>query len=275
MSDPRPIGVLDSGTGGLTVAHEIGRLMPGERLIYAGDTARFPYGNRSEETIRSFALQGAENLFGRDIKLLVVACNTISAVALEAVERQARDIPVIGAVLPGARAAALRTADRKIGVIGTPATIRSGAYKKAIDRIDSAIKVYETATPLLIPLVEEMMFDHDITRLAVQLYVYEMIDLGVDCLILGCTHYPPLFAVIQGTVGTRMQIIDSALWTAKEVQDILTALDLRNESAGGGPGQSQFYFTETPLHTAGQLPLFFGEVLPRQETISFGGERKQ
>ncbi|MBN1576722.1 MAG: glutamate racemase [Chitinispirillaceae bacterium] len=275
MSDPRPIGVLDSGTGGLTVVREIVRLMPGERLIYAGDTARFPYGNRPEETIRSFALQGAETLFGRDIKLLVVACNTISAVALEAIERYARDVPVIGAVLPGARAAVLRTADRKIGVIGTHATIRSGAYKKAIERIDSAAKVYETATPFLIPLVEEMMFDHDITRLTVQFYLYEMIDLGVDCLILGCTHYPPLLEVVQGTVGTRMQIIDSALWTAKEVQDILTALDLCSEPEGGGLGQSAFFFTETPLHTAGQLPLFFGEALPHQKSISFAGGAKQ
>jgi len=271
MSDHRPIGVLDSGIGGLTVAREIIRMMPGERIIYAGDTARYPYGNRSDETIRSFALQGAKALLAKDIKLLVVACNTISAVALETIEKNAHDVPVIGAVLPGVRAAVLRTADRAIGVIGTPATIRSGIYKKAICRIEASITVHETATPLLIPLVEAMMLDHDITRLTTQFYLYEMIDLGVDCLILGCTHYPPLIEVVQGTVGTRVQIIDSALWTAKEVQDILTALDLCNTESNGETEKHAFFFTETPLHTADELPLFFGRQLPHRGTISFNG----
>lgn len=268
MSDSRPIGVLDSGIGGLTVVREIVRLMPREQIIYLGDTAHSPYGNRSVEAIRSFALQGAETLFARGVKLLVVACNTISAVALETIERHAQDVPVIGAVLPGARAAVLRTADRKIGVIGTRATIRSGTYRQAINRIDGSIKVYETATPLLVPLIEEMMFDHEITRLTAQFYLYEMIDLGVDCLILGCSYYPLLFEVIQGTVGTRMQIIDSALWTAKEVQDILNALDLYSGAEGHAVEAPLFLFTEAPHYTSGQMELFYREKMPRVETIS-------
>jgi glutamate racemase len=268
MSDSRPIGVLDSGIGGLSIAREILHLMPGERIIYAGDMARFPYGNRSDDTIRSYALQGAKAFMDREIKMLVIACNTISAIAQKDIEQRLPDVPVIGAVLPGARAAVLRTAERKIGIIGTPATIRSGAYKHAIDRIDSSIKVYETATPLLVPLVEEMMFDHDITRLTTQFYLYEMIDLGVDCLILGCTHYSPLMEVIQETAGTRVQLLDSALWTAKEAQDIMTALDICNEATDGGGEKSSFYFTEEPLHDARLIPLFYGGELPRHETVA-------
>ena len=212
MSDPRPIGILDSGLGGLTVAREVCRLMPGERFVYFGDTAHFPYGSRADGVVRTHAQSGTGMLMRYDVKLLLVACNTVSAVALDVVERLARGIPVIGAVMPGARAAVLRTADRKIGVVGTNATVRSGAYKRAIGRIDATVKVYQTSAPLLVPFAEEQMIDHDLTRLAAQFYLYEMIDLGVDCLILGCTHLPPLFEVIQGTVGTRMQVIDSALW---------------------------------------------------------------
>ncbi len=269
MSDERPIGVLDSGIGGLTVAREIVRMMPDERIIYLGDTARFPYGNRSDESIRSLALQGAETLLARDIKLLVIACNTISAVALESIEKLAGDVPVIGSVLPGARAAVLRTADRKIGVIGTRATIRSGAYGKAIRHLDGTIKIYETATPLLIPLAEEMMFDHDITRLTVQLYLYEMIDLGIDCLILGCSYYPLLFEAIQETVGTRIQVIDSAIWTAKEAQDILSALDIKSRKEKSSMDINAFLFTEDLSYTSEQMRLFYGEKIPSWETVSF------
>ena len=258
MSDARPIGILDSGLGGLTVAKEILRLMPGENVVYLGDTARYPYGDRSDDAIRTYALEGARALYKHDIKMLVIACNTISAVATRAIEQHLHGVPVIGVILPGVRAAVLRTADRKIGIIGSNATIRSAIYHQAIHRIDASVKVYETASPLFRSLIEEVMIDHDITRMVAQFYLYEMIVIGVDCLILGSSLYPPLFEVIQGTVGNRMQVLDSALWTAKEAQDILTALDLRSGALQGGRDKSRFFFTEVPHNPQQHIEMFFG-----------------
>ncbi len=159
-----------------------------------------------------------------DVKMLIVACNTVSSVAIDYLERHIKEIPVIGVVLPGARAAATRSAEKRVGVVGTAATVRSGAYAKAIHSIDPDIKVYGKPCPLFVPLVEEGLIDSDITRLAVQHYLYEMVDLGIDCLILGCTHYPILMEVIQSTVGNRIQLVDSALWTAKEALHIMKAM---------------------------------------------------
>jgi len=232
VGDSRPIGVFDSGLGGLTVAKEIFRLMPKERIIYLGDTARVPYGGKSEETIRRFGLQDARTLLDLNVKMLIVACNTVSSVAIDYLERHIKNIPVIGVVLPGARAAAARSAEKRVGVIGTAATVRSGAYAKAIQSIDPNIKVYGKPCPLFVPLVEEGLIDSDITRLAVQHYLYEMVDLGIDTLILGCTHYPILMEVIQSTVGNRIQLVDSALWTAKEAQHIMKVLGTEYPAQG-------------------------------------------
>lgn len=249
MSDNRPIGIMDSGLGGLTIVREMKRLMPGECFIYIGDTAHAPYGSRSDDTICRYASRSAEFLSEYDIKLAVVACNTISAHCIGMIEKKLKDIPVIGSVLPGARAAVLRTAEKKIGVIGTDAVIRSQMYTKAVQSIDREIKVYGKATPLLVPLVEEGLIDFDVTRAAVQHYLYEMIDFGVDCLILGCTHYSPLIEILQGTVGTRMQLLDSSLWTAKEAQDILNAIDAFSSYKDGGIGESSFFVTDlVPSH---------------------------
>ncbi|MDG5814887.1 glutamate racemase [Chitinispirillales bacterium ANBcel5] len=268
MSDARPIGVFDSGLGGLTVIREIQRLMPGERVLYLGDTARCPYGERSEDTITTFGLQDAKFLMDLDIKLLIVACNTVSSVALQNLQQQIKEIPVIGVVLPGARAAVLRTAERKIGVIGTAATIRTNSYATAIHKIDKDIKVYGKPCPLFVPLVEEGLLDSDITRLVAQHYLYDMIDLGVDCLILGCTHYPLLMEVIQGTVGNRMQLLDSALWTAKEAQDILTALDALSPDTNGGISKSSFMVTDLTTHFEVLAEAFLGQQIPAIEKIS-------
>ncbi len=249
MSDNRPIGILDSGLGGLTIVRELKRLMPGESFIYIGDTAHAPYGIRSEDTICHNVSGVVELLAEYDIKLVIVSCNTISAHCLGKIEKRLKDIPVIGSVLPGARAAVMRTAEKKIGVIGTDAVIRSQVYTKAIQSIDRDIVVYGKATPLLVPLVEEGLIDFDVTRAAVQHYLYEMIDLGVDCLILGCTHYPPLIEVLQGTVGTRMQLLDSSLWTAKEAQDILNALDAHSTRKDGGIKECCYFVTDLlPAH---------------------------
>ena len=267
MSDTRPIGVFDSGLGGLTVVRELFRLMPGERIIYLGDTARCPYGGRSEETIRTFGMQDAQLLMEMDIKLLIVACNTVSSVALDHIERCVKDIPVVGVVLPGARAAAQRTAERKVGVIGTAATIRAGAYTRAIQAIDPLIKVYGKACPLFVPLVEEGLLDHDITRLAVQHYCAELLDMRADCIILGCTHYPLLIQTIQEFVGTGTNLVDSALWTAKEVQDILKALGGFSSEKTGGLAASRFMVTDYAPRFKELAASFLGTDLPLIELV--------
>ncbi len=268
MTDTRPIGVFDSGLGGLTVVKEIQRLMPAEKVVYLGDTARCPYGGRSDETIAKFGLQDAQFLLDMDIKLLIVACNTVSSVALDYLEHTIKSVPVIGVVLPGARAAVLRTADRKVGVIGTAATIRTNSYKNAMHCVDPGVKVYGKACPLFVPLVEEGLIDSDITRLVAQHYLYDMIDIGVDCLILGCTHYPLLMEVIQGTVGTRMQLLDSALWTAKEAQDILTALNALAPKESDGHALSRFLISDLTPHFESLAESFLGRPLPSVEKLA-------
>ncbi|NLE00753.1 MAG: glutamate racemase [Fibrobacter sp.] len=269
MSDFRPIGVIDSGMGGLTVVKELSRLLPREQIIYLGDTARGPYGDRSEEIITQFALQSADVLLNFDVKLLVVACHTASSVALELISKKAKDIPVIGGVLPGARAAVLRTAERKIGVIGTNATIRSLAYTRAIQSIDPEVKVFGKACPLFVPLVNEGMVDHDMAQVVAQHYLYEMIDRGVDCIILGCTHYSLLIETIQGTVGTRIQLLDSALWTAKEAQDILMALNALTNRTDTGLQSSRFLVTDLVPDLYEQASFFLGSSVSHFEKITF------
>lgn len=268
MSDTRAIGIFDSGLGGLTVAKEVMRLMPGEKIIYFGDTARSPYGNRSDEAIRTFGFQNSRYMMDMDIKMLVVGCNTVSSVALEKIEANVKEIPVIGMVLPGARAAVLRTAEKKIGVIGTKATIRTDAYKKAIQSIGADIKVYGKECSLFVSLVEEGLLDNDVTRVSAQHYLYELIDIGVDCIILGCTHYPLLMETIQGTVGTRIQLLDSALWAAKEVLDILTALHGLSPATSGGLSESRFLFTDISPEFNRLSSMFLGAPLPSIELVN-------
>lgn len=244
MSDNRPIGVFDSGVGGLTVVRELFRLMPMERVIYIGDTARCPYGGRSNETIKTFGLQEARFLLAQDVKLLIVACNTVSSVALEFIQEDIKNIPVIGVVLPGCKAAVTRTAENKIGVIGTRATIHSKSYTRGIQNLNTDIKVYGKECPLFVPFVEEGMIGHEITQMVAQYYLYELVDIGIDCLILGCTHYPLLMEVIQDTVSSRIELIDSAMWAAKEAQDILTALNAGCDNSPHQYEQNTFYITD-------------------------------
>ncbi len=268
MSDTRPIGVFDSGLGGLTVVRELFRLMPGEKIIYLGDTARCPYGGRSEETIKAFGSQDARLLIDLDVKLLVVACNTVSSVALDYIAANSKDIPVIGVVSPGARAAVRRTVVRKVGVIGTAATIRTGAYTRAIQAIDPFINVYSKACPLFVPLVEEGLLDHEITRHAVQYYLAELLDSGVDCIILGCTHYPLLMQTIQEMVGTRTHLLDSALWTAREALDIMKSLGGFSSDKIGGLAASRFLVTDLTPRFKELAALFLGSEVPSIETVS-------
>jgi glutamate racemase len=267
VSDARPIGMFDSGLGGLTVAREVFRCMPGESVLYLGDTARCPYGGRSEETIRTFGSQDARFLMEHDIKMLIVACNTVSSVALDSIREEFNDIPVVGVVLPGARAAVKRTVRRKVGVVGTAATIGAGSYEKAIHAVDSGIQTFARPCPLFVPLVEEGLLDSDITRLAALHYLADLITAGIDCLILGCTHYPLLLETIQGTVGAGIQVLDSALWAAREAKDILFAMQGLSPAPDGGMARSRFFVTDVTPQFSGSAARFLGASLPNMEKI--------
>jgi glutamate racemase len=216
----KAIGIFDSGVGGLTVLKEIVKALPQEDTIYLGDTARVPYGTKSPETVTRFSRQISSFLFRRDIKLLVVACNTASAVSLDALKGEF-PLPIVGVIEPGARRAARVTKNRKVGIIGTEATIKSSAYAKAIKRIDPAIEVLTRACPLFVPLAEEGWVDNDVARLTASTYLKELKEGGIDTLVLGCTHYPLLKDVIATELGPGVQLVDSAEETARTVAAIL------------------------------------------------------
>lgn len=215
-----PIGIFDSGLGGLTVAKKIYELLPGENVVYFGDTARFPYGPRSQEIIRKFSFQNTNFLLTQRVKFIVVACNTASALALDELRRFCKT-PVIGVVEAGASAAANTTRNGKIGVIGTVGTINSRAYQKAIHQLDPKLSVYPLPCPLFVSLAEEGYTDREATRLIAAEYLDPLIKSGVDTLVLGCTHYPLLKKVISRTMGKKVNLIDSADETAKEIKDFL------------------------------------------------------
>ena len=219
MTDPRPVGVFDSGIGGLTVLAALQRRLPRERYVYLGDTARLPYGTKSAETVVHYALRAGEFLAGHGIKMLVVACNTVSASALPALE-EAMNVPVVGVVSPGARAAAALTSG-SVGIIGTESTVASGAYLRALHALRPEVEVVARACPLFVPLVEEGWFNHPITREVATVYLEPFAGGRVDTLILGCTHYPMLRDAIADCVGAAVRLVDSAEAVAAEVAEIL------------------------------------------------------
>jgi glutamate racemase len=219
QSSIRSIGVFDSGVGGLTVFREIARALPRESLIYLGDSARVPYGTKSPRTVLRYAQEAARHLLGRDIKMLVVACNTATAAALPAL-REELSIPVIGVVEPGARAAVEKTSG-VVGVIATEGTVRSRAYTIAIKQIDPDVEVIESAAPLFVPLAEEGWANTHVAREVAEVYLEPLIDAGIDTLVLGCTHYPILRGTIEQVVGEAVHIVDSAETTALTVRHAL------------------------------------------------------
>jgi glutamate racemase len=232
VTDPRPIGVFDSGVGGLTVLAEILRRLPDEPTIYLGDNARAPYGVRENEEIRRFSGESLAELVARDVKAIVVACNTSSAVALEEL-RERFEVPILGVVRPGAAAAALATRNGRIGVIATPATIRSRAYFAAIKDENPALHVYEQATPELVPLVEAGVLEGPDAEAAVRRSVAPLADTQTDTLLLGCTHYPLLREVIAGVVGRDTAVVDAAAATAGSLAELLAVNALQAPSATG------------------------------------------
>ena len=239
----RAIGIFDSGVGGLTVLRELARALPQEDTIYFGDTARVPYGTKSPDTVIRYSQEIASFLMTRDIKLLVVACNTASAVALPALRRQL-PIPVVGVIEPGARRAVEVTRSGVVGVIGTAGTIRSSAYSRAIKRLNPTISVLAKPCPLFVPLAEEGWTDNEIARLAAHQYLDELRQAGVDSLVLGCTHYPLLKKIIAEAMGPQVALVDSAEETARTVATILQEKKLLRPAAE--QGNHHYYVTDVP-----------------------------
>src|SRR5947199_1934333 len=233
MNDPRPVGVFDSGIGGLTVGKGLCDLLPNESICYLGDTARVPYGPKSSETVQRYAVELAGMLMRKNAKALVVACNTVSSVALPLLANKF-SVPVIGVIEPGARAALQATRNRHIGVIGTRATIRSGAYEKALRATDNNVRVSSRACPLLVPLIEEGLLDDAVTDQMIMRYLQPLLADGIDTLVLGCTHYPFLAGAILRVVNRHITLVDSAQNCATAVQETLDRHSLRSPTAEGG-----------------------------------------
>jgi glutamate racemase len=239
----KAIGIFDSGVGGLTVLKEVMKALPQEDTIYLGDTARVPYGTKSPETVTRYSMEITSFLVKRDIKLLIVACNTASAFSLEAL-KQHFSIPIVGVIEPGARRAASTTKTGKVGVIGTEGTIRSSAYTKAIKRINPEIEVITRACPLFVPLAEEGWVDNEVARLTAESYLKGLKSEGVDTLVLGCTHYPILKGTIGKIMGGSVQLVDSAEETARTVAAILRNSGLIRPACERG--NHHYFVTDVP-----------------------------
>ncbi|MGI6005880.1 MAG: glutamate racemase [Ruminococcus sp.] len=257
MDNQAPIGVFDSGVGGLTVAREIMRNLPGERIVYFGDTARVPYGSKSRQTIIRYSRQIVRFLGTQGVKAIVVACNTASALALDDIEKEL-DIPIIGVMKPGARAAAAATANRRIGVIGTESTIRSGMYPKFIQEIDPEITVVGKACPLFVPLVEEGWLKDTVTDEVARRYLSELTRENIDVLILGCTHYPLLRSTVKKVVGDGVELVNPAYETAQELKRMLGEAGLLNPGMKEEEFPYRFYVSDA----AEKFKQFANSILP-------------
>lgn len=243
-----PIGVFDSGVGGLTVVKEIMEQLPGEAMIYFGDTARVPYGSKSEETVVRYSSQIIKFLLSKGAKTIVIACNTASAVALEKMKEEF-EVPIIGVVKPGAKAAAEVTKNGRIGVIGTEATIRSGIYNEFLRKTDPHVTVYGKACPLFVPLAEEGWVGEDeITEQVARRYLAELSEQDIDTLVLGCTHYPLLRSVIQKVMGDTVQLVNPAVETARELKYLLEENHLLNERTKVGETYATIDKATLPRH---------------------------
>ena len=263
--DRQPIGVFDSGIGGLTVVKAIIKDLPGESIVYVGDTARVPYGTKSKSTIVKFSLENVEFLLRFGVKCIVIACNTSSSWALPTLRRFFK-VPIIGVIRPGALAAVRQTRSKRIGVIGTKATINSRAYDSAINRIDPSIKVFSQSCPLFVPLVEEGWFDGPIPRAVVERYLSTLREQDIDTLIMGCTHYPHLSSVIQEVMGPSVALIDSGRETASDVQGVLMLNDLLSD--GNAKPRYRFFVTDEPSHFNELGNRFLGHLLGSVELVS-------
>jgi glutamate racemase len=272
-----PIGIFDSGVGGLTVYRALHERLPDERFVYLGDTARVPYGTKSLATVERYAVENSRFLAAHGIKLLVVACNTASALALPAI-RAAISVPVIGVIEPGSRAAVEVAQSGSIGVIATEATVQSHAYAKAIASMGGAASVIERACPLFVPLAEEGWANSDVARFVARDYLTELKEPRLAALVLGCTHYPILKDVISETVGREVKLIDSGAATARDVESLLESSDLTRESLPGLYQERQlcddldhFYVTDAAERFAKVAERFLGSAPSILEAVEIWG----
>ena len=256
----KPIGVFDSGIGGLTVVRALMNLFPHENIVYFGDTARVPYGPKSPQVVREYTAQDTEFLVRHNVKMIVVACNTVSSVALDVVQKHAK-VPVIGVILPGARAAVDATKKKNVGVIGTVGTIMSNAYTNAIRQFDASVTVVGRACPLFVPLAEEGWIDHKATELIAREYLFPLKLQKIDTLVLGCTHYPILKDVIQKVFDGSAELIDSGEAVAGDVEKLLDEKHLRNESTQ--KANVQFFVSDIPHKFTEVGERFLGQKLGR------------
>jgi len=263
--DARPLGVFDSGIGGLTVVRELLRLLPDEELVYYGDVARLPYGNKSPETITRFSREIIDFLVAKDVKAIVVACNTASALALPELQGSL-PVPVIGVIESGARAAAETSRTGKVGVIATASTVRSGAYSRALHERRTDLDVYERACPLFVPLVEEGWIEHKVTHEVAAEYLAPLEHHDLDTLILGCTHYPLLKKVIGEVMGEGVRLVDSGEETARTVVELLDSQGLR--APGGRAPVHALYLSDLPAAFTGTAERFLGRALPPVEVVT-------
>jgi glutamate racemase len=266
VGDPRPIGVFDSGVGGLTVLAELNRRLPGESTVYLGDNARAPYGPRPADEVRRFTIDAVEWLLSQDVKLLVLACNTATARALPLV-RERSSVPVLGVVRPGAVAATAATRSRRVGVIATAGTVESGAYEAAVVEADPGTHVAQLATPELVPMVEAGILDGRRAESVLRAYLEPLLasDPGMDTLLLGCTHYPLLREPIERIVGEGVAVVDSAFTTALATEDLLDALGARAPAAS--PPGHRVATTGSVEAFVGVARRLFGDRLPEVESV--------
>jgi len=239
----KPIGVFDSGIGGLTVVRALLERLPNENIVYFGDTARVPYGSKSPQVVREYTLDDTDFLLSKDVKMIVVACNTVSAVALDVVQKRAH-LPVTGVIIPGAEAALNTTTSKRIGVIGTVGTINSNAYKNELKRLNNHSQVFSKACPLFVPLVEEGWLESKATELIAHDYLFTLTTERIDTLILGCTHYPLLKKTIAKVTKGTVALIDSGEATASTVEKMLEERNLRNPSRE--KPNVQFFVSDAP-----------------------------
>ena len=264
MDKNAPIGVFDSGVGGLTVAREIMRQIPNERIVYFGDTARVPYGSKSKDNIIKFSRQIISFLQTENVKAIVIACNTASALALDEMQQEF-DLPILGVVKPGAKVAVETTVNKRIGLIGTEANIRSGVYTRYIKSLDDEAKVFEKACPLFVPLVEEGWLHDDITLQVASRYLEELKEKDIDTLIMGCTHYPLIRSTIRKVMGDKVNLVNPAYETAIELKNLLERDNLANKCDVDSPsGMYRFYVSDAEE----KFKLFANSILPFDITMT-------
>lgn len=264
MDKNAPIGVFDSGVGGLTVAREIMRQIPNERIVYFGDTARVPYGSKSKDNIIKFSRQIIRFLQTENVKAIVIACNTASALALDEMQQEF-ELPILGVVKPGAKVAVETTANKRIGLIGTEANIRSGVYTRYIKSLDDEAKVFEKACSLFVPLVEEGWLHDDITLQVASRYLEELKEKDIDTLIMGCTHYPLIRSTIRKVMGDKVNLVNPAYETAIELKNLLERDNLANKCDVDSPSSMyRFYVSDAEE----KFKLFANSILPFDITMT-------